>query len=192
MKNVRKVITRNYRDPKSPFRWLVRSEDEAASQASAYKAVIAHDIEFGPAPKIERALGCTTVAFCTSAEPALPSAPHKGYEQIGWDGHSFYNVTTASDMVADKVRAIHTLYLNEDGEKWALFYDPRQSRSKRNFCLAVFFSSLFIWGAIITYLAFSWQDIEWWYRPLWMVPLIFFTVVQYVYFEKQHRFRKRY
>ena len=192
MKKGRKILTRNYLDFKSKKIWLVRDLNETVDEAKAYKAILAHHVEFRPATKIERSRGCAIVGCCVAAEPSLPSAPHEGFQEIGFTGYSFYNRSTAKDVVADKVRAVRTLYLNEKGERWAILYNLQESKNKRDLFLSLFLLTSFFWGAVITYLALSWQDIDQLHQLLWSILLIILSVLQYVFFENQNNFRKRY
>lgn len=62
------VVSANYRDRSSVFRWLVRKADEPIEKAIACKRVKASGVQFRPSNKSEQGFGCARVAFAESVE----------------------------------------------------------------------------------------------------------------------------
>jgi hypothetical protein len=57
------IISANYRDRSSPYKWLVRRSDQQPQEAVAYKTVRAKGVIFCPSTAYESGFGCSVVAF---------------------------------------------------------------------------------------------------------------------------------
>lgn len=63
----RYIITANYRDRKSPYKWLVRRANEPLAAAKACKGVTASGVEFKQSRDGEDGFGCAIVAEASHA-----------------------------------------------------------------------------------------------------------------------------
>lgn len=61
------IVSANYRDRTSKYRWLIRDESQDPRQARAFKAIDATGVAFCPSTQWESGFGCSTVAFCETA-----------------------------------------------------------------------------------------------------------------------------
>lgn len=67
------IVSANYRDRSSPYRWLIRKSDEPAEEAKACQKVVATGIQFVETTYrtdlvAETGFGCGVVAECDSAQ----------------------------------------------------------------------------------------------------------------------------
>ncbi len=69
---MKKVVTTNYRDRSSPYRWLIRNLGAALGTAQAFKSVIAKGVTFTTSSASESGFGCSVVAECDTAEGTDP------------------------------------------------------------------------------------------------------------------------
>lgn len=92
-----KIVSANYRDRDSAYRWLVRDEHEPAEKAVAFKAVRASGVRFSLAMKYEVGFGCQVVARCVTAEGSDPrrlkpqAHPELKGRRLTFDFDSFYD-----------------------------------------------------------------------------------------------------
>jgi hypothetical protein len=68
------IISANYRDRSSQYRWLVRRMDQSPQEAVAYETVHAKGIIFCPSTAYETGFGCSVVAY---AHEVTTSGPEK-------------------------------------------------------------------------------------------------------------------
>lgn len=61
------IVSRNYLDRASDYKWLIRREDQPVSQARACKRVVCEKIEFKMSSEDEAGFGCNVVARCENA-----------------------------------------------------------------------------------------------------------------------------
>ena len=102
------IVSSNYRDRSSKYKWLVREEGQMPELAIAVLAVTCIGVAFCPATDWETGFGCSTIALCDDvsykAEDVEPvEVP------LTFSGHSFYNGKTAVDTVDE-------LTLTSDGK----------------------------------------------------------------------------
>lgn len=100
------IVSANYRDRKSPFRWLIRGENEPVLAARAFKSVRATGVVFGPSNEAEQGFGCTVVAICQTAEGKYPEQQQV---RLRFDFVSFV------DPNDDVVEKCDVLELGKDG-----------------------------------------------------------------------------
>jgi len=62
------VISANYRDRDSDYRWLVRRSAQRPEDAKAFKTVRAKGVIFCPSTDYERGFGCTIVIYAHEVE----------------------------------------------------------------------------------------------------------------------------
>lgn len=84
------VVSANYRDRYSEYRWLVRREDQPIEDAVPCKMVCAMGISIGPSGKHERGFGCAVVAICedvaivdAESPSEIPTEPLTGEVFLG-------------------------------------------------------------------------------------------------------------
>lgn len=100
------VVSANYRNRKSPYKWLVRKATDPIEKAYACKSVVASGVEFRPSSQSEEGFGCRRVAHAESVEVS-------GVEsvEIKFDGRqTFYNESTGK-----AVTKLARMELGEDG-----------------------------------------------------------------------------
>lgn len=90
---MRKIVSRNYRDRQSNEPWLIRDENQTPGEAIAVKTVYATGVAFCPSSDFETGFGCSTVAFCDTAETAVPAGITEG-EALSFEGHAFFMKST--------------------------------------------------------------------------------------------------
>lgn len=61
------IVSRNYLDRASEYKWLIRREDQPISQARACRRVVCEKIEFKMSSEDETGFGCNVVARCENA-----------------------------------------------------------------------------------------------------------------------------
>jgi hypothetical protein len=102
-----KIVSANYRNRNSAYRWLIRDENEPIESARAFKAVQAKGVRFG-ASRAEEGFGCSIVAFC---DEAIGREPEVRVTPLRFDGQSFRAVEGSR-----LVEACETLDLAPDGK----------------------------------------------------------------------------
>ncbi len=101
------IVSANYRDRNSRYRWLIRRENEELSKAVAYQSVTATGVKFRDSNKEEEGFGCKMVAFCETAEGENPE-PQK--VKLHFNGTSFVRAGTR-----EVVEKCSSLTLGADG-----------------------------------------------------------------------------
>lgn len=118
---MKKVISANYRDRSSPFKWLVRDYDQHPDSAIECKRVFADEVRFETSNEIEQGFGCAIVAI--SEQIVVEGI--KGQELMGtppaessiyFDGHWFCPIATHQ-----VTHEVGRLELYENGKM--LYYD---------------------------------------------------------------------
>lgn len=103
------VISANYRDRSSKYRWLIRELGQDPSAALACKSVKAKGVRFADSDKIEEGFGCKIVAIAEEAE----GYDFEPLEPVGmplrFDGAYF------RDPEDKKVESCENLDLSESG-----------------------------------------------------------------------------
>jgi len=61
------IVAANYLDRKSPYKWLVRREDESPDKARACRSVVCNNVTFQRSSQYEEGFGCSRVARCETA-----------------------------------------------------------------------------------------------------------------------------
>jgi len=107
-----KIISRNYRDRSSEFKWLVRDESEEPSQARAFKSVQAKGVRFQASGKFEQGFGCNMVAI---ADEVNAHDPEPIKERIHFTGARF-----SRDITGATVERASALDLHPDGSMFAV------------------------------------------------------------------------
>jgi len=85
------IVSANYRDRRSSNPWLIREESQHPSEAVECKAVIATDVAFCPSSSFEEGFGCSTVAFCDTAEGFDSDVGSDVGNPLHFYGHSFFS-----------------------------------------------------------------------------------------------------
>ena len=106
------IISANYLDRTSPYKWLVRNEQDPVEKAVACKEVKATNVSFRASSTFEEGFGCRTVAV-TNDEVEIISPEPKPVE-LRFVGDAFYD----PDYV--EVREVSTLHLTSEGKMIAL------------------------------------------------------------------------
>lgn len=105
------IISANYRDRNSPYRWLVRARDERPEAAVAYKSVRAKGVEFARSSEFEAGFGCTIVA---QADEFVAEGPEPRGHRLRFDFDQFLN------QAGNPVRSAGELHLDADGTMTAV------------------------------------------------------------------------
>ncbi len=85
------VVSANYRNRKSEYKWLVRRYDESIDKAIPCKRVKCSNVKFEPSNKDEEGFGCHLVAVCESV--------------------SIEYAQTDNDLPTDHIRLAHLPYV---------------------------------------------------------------------------------
>lgn len=105
------IVSANYRDRHSEFKWLIRTEEQAPSEAIAFKRVEASGVEFITSGEYERGFGCAIVARCDFA---------RGYEQEAPKGERItFHWNEFQDNDGNRVKRVAKLDLTPDGGMYA-------------------------------------------------------------------------
>jgi len=67
------VVSANYLERASDFRWLFRRDSEDADAAVAARYLCCEGVTFGDAPEREVGFGCEVVAFCRDVLTSRPA-----------------------------------------------------------------------------------------------------------------------
>lgn len=70
------VVSANYRDRASEYKWLVRRIDEPIEKAVACQVVYCSGVIFGDSNKAEKGFDCNRVAFCENVQVKYPETDH--------------------------------------------------------------------------------------------------------------------
>jgi hypothetical protein len=106
------IVSANYRDRKSPYRWLVRRKGHPAESAKAFKHVKASGVTFLNSPsEYELGFGCRVVAHCQSVHC---SEPEVKTVNLVFDRDMFWTES------GDKVLEAKSLELHPDGRMEAI------------------------------------------------------------------------
>ena len=104
------IVSANYRDRLSAYKWLVRDSKEPAGKAKAYKSVIASGVTFGESGEYEAGFGRSQVA---KAESVILSGP-EGSEAVRIKFNGFYFFLPDGES-GDRVVALEQMVLKADG-----------------------------------------------------------------------------
>lgn len=112
------VISANYRDRTSPYKWLVRDEDQEPEQATACKQVlVAGQVRFERSGK-EMGFGCSVVATTSAdvlmVEPEPPEGAEK-FQELKFDSYHDFE-----DLEGRVVKRVDELNLLQDGKIMAI------------------------------------------------------------------------
>ncbi len=121
-----KIISRNYRDRSSEYKWLVRDAEQTPEEAVACKRVVATDIQFQLSTAYEDGFGCSIVARAEDAElfDIEPPAPPKPTPPAGMVPLIFTGIEFVAAGEADAVKRLAALQLEADGSMFAALPDP--------------------------------------------------------------------
>lgn len=112
------IISRNYRDPSSPYKWLVRKVEEATEDAKAYKTVKAIGVVFADSNKVELGFGCKLVAHANQVELGEVQPPPLREIDLHFNGGTFLDQNyfySTSPNTPSKIQGVEELELTEDG-----------------------------------------------------------------------------
>lgn len=101
------IVSANYRDRSSPYRWLMRRKNESPSAAKAFKEIRATEVKFVESDALERGFGCMTVAQCETAEGIGPEGKETFLE---FRGYRFFEAETGKE-----VQGVSSLELRPNG-----------------------------------------------------------------------------
>ena len=102
------IVSANYRDRDSKYKWLVREEGQKPQEAIAVLAVICVGVAFCPATDWETGFGCSTIALCDDVSYKAEDVEPVEVD-LKFSGHSFYNGKNVVETVAE-------LTLGSDGK----------------------------------------------------------------------------
>jgi len=105
------IISANYRDCSSPYRWLVRKASQDSKEAVACKSVKATKVQFQDSNAYEQGFGCRIVAWAESVE--IQDA-EKQVVRLRFTGSSFIEDTSKTSVPACSI-----LDLRPDGSMFA-------------------------------------------------------------------------
>ncbi len=126
------VVSANYKDRESEFKWLIRAEHQHSEKAKEFQFVKAIGVEFKDSNAYEIGFGCTKVAFCKIAEGS--NSPFEGIDQTKLTMLSFepfwgYFYVTGS--VQKRVKELNELYLDKDGKMWGQLTGSVQTKATK-------------------------------------------------------------
>jgi hypothetical protein len=104
-----KIISANYRNRKSEYKWLVRDEMDPVHDAIAYKSVTANGVAFRQADQ-EIGFGCSMVAI---AREATGTDAERAPIKLKTIGLKFVVASFVSD--GQTITEVNTLTLGADG-----------------------------------------------------------------------------
>ena len=111
---MKKIVSRNYRDYGSDYKWLVRNEGSPAESARACKRVVAKGVKFqktgGEGLEVEIGFGCRVVAMC---DEAIAEDMEPIFEKLTFE----YDRFELSGKIVTEVSEMH---LEPDGSVLAL------------------------------------------------------------------------
>lgn len=116
-----KVVSPNYRDRKSEFKWLIRDQNDHPDKAVAFKNVTAVGVTFGPSNAHELGYGCAIVAYCTTAIGTnhMEDDPNR----ITFTGFNFV------DSKGQQISTAPYLRLDENGKMFAMLHGNVATRA---------------------------------------------------------------
>lgn len=115
------VVSANYRDRNSQYKWLVRRVKEPIEKAVACEIVHCSGVTFGDSNKDEYGFGCKVVAYCDNVnicyaevEHDLPTAsiPIPASEEGTWNNYKFNGYAICRTV---PVESVEFLNLYDDG-----------------------------------------------------------------------------
>lgn len=123
------IVTANYRDRKSPTRWIMREESQDPATIEPAKALVATNVnfDFAKSGTHEARVGCITVATCEKAEVVDGEFDFAGQQDklvpltYGWGAFC--------DPQNKTVNSCEKLFLAADGKMLAL--NPSKQKIKR-------------------------------------------------------------
>ncbi|HEY2252488.1 MAG TPA: hypothetical protein VGH74_15550 [Planctomycetaceae bacterium] len=107
------IVSSNYRDRSSPYRWLVRRASESPTAARAFKSVKATDVVFQRSSSYEQGFGCEIIA---TAEHVDCEGPEEAAAVVSLR----FELDRFLDSQGRIVEAAAELHLHEDGEMTAV------------------------------------------------------------------------
>lgn len=122
------IVSANYRNRQSEFRWLVRDAKQDPSEAVAYRTVTATGVAFCPSTAFETGFGCSTVAFCKSAIGSNDPSNHDPKVQkvrLRFNGAYFV------DPQGHDVSVCESLHLGADGSMHAGLEAAKKRKRER-------------------------------------------------------------
>ncbi len=104
-----KIISPNYRNRSSQYKWLIRDESEPIEAAKACKRITAENVKF-VASREESGFGCYIVGKADQAEghDFQPDRSEQG-SALHFNGRYF------EDAKGNAIQAVDSLMLNDDG-----------------------------------------------------------------------------
>lgn len=111
------IVSANYRDRSSPYRWLIREDHEPPEAARACRTVTLENARFGKSDQYEEGFGCRVVA---RAEKALGRDFEITVNRLHFDGTQDF-LDESGQRVTD--RRFRTMLLAADGQIQAVYDD---------------------------------------------------------------------
>jgi hypothetical protein len=93
------IVSANYRDRSSKYKWLVRPEGADPKTAIAVAAVVCIGVQVCPSTDYESGFGCSTICKCEDVEYSAEDVePQVSEVSLKFAGHSFYDPNTGDDV----------------------------------------------------------------------------------------------
>lgn len=106
----KKIISANYRNRNSAYKWLIREEGQSPEEARACKRVTATNVKFQRSDDYEAGFGCKVVAVADEAEG------HDYEVTRNEQGSALrFNGVHFEDHKGNAIQALEDLTLNDDG-----------------------------------------------------------------------------
>lgn len=104
------IVSANYRNRQSPYRWLIRDEDEPLEKARACKSLVATNFTFQQSSPEEDGFGCRVVARCETAV----GSDFERRAKVRFDGRKFVDedgsvVEQGSELILDEEGGIEVI-----------------------------------------------------------------------------------
>jgi hypothetical protein len=117
------TISANYLNRRSPKKWLVRQSDELPIEATIARCVVATNVKFELATKVEAELGCSHTAV--TDEPVTVhvggAIDTSGMRRLRYECGNFIPAESVRPC-HDGIHSVEKLVLCEDGSIFADFY----------------------------------------------------------------------
>ncbi len=106
----KKIITANYRNRNSAYKWLIHDEGQSPEEARACKRVTAKNVKFQRSDDYEAGFVCNVVAVADEAEGHDFEVTHNEQgSALRFNGAYF------EDHKGNAIHALEDLTLNDDG-----------------------------------------------------------------------------
>lgn len=99
------IVSRNYRNRASAYKWLIRREDQPIKEARACKRVVCEGVRFQESSSMEYGFGCYIVAVCENAIGVdYEDSPSPVELELSIDTFRYWDDQQHDHVVVDEVK----------------------------------------------------------------------------------------